>query len=244
MNRLKIFCAVLATVGLLSASASAEILAPGSSVAGKTIGEWTGEWWNWAHSFGAGENPLVDAGGILATENQTAPVFFVGGTVGGKPIRTYDVPDDKYLLIPLVAANYALSGGEDPLWARDQVRQVIDDTASLNFSLDGVPVPQVDLFTHREESGFFTDVIAPGNYSGDPSGAWADSFADGYWLMLEPLSAGVHQIRFGGNVPSPILSFSVHGADDINVVPEPSTLLLLSMAGVGLFACAWRRRRR
>jgi hypothetical protein len=62
---------------LLGAGAtSAQILPPGSTVHGKTIGEWTQDWWNWYFSFPAaiepyGDAPLTDTTGEHAADGQS-----------------------------------------------------------------------------------------------------------------------------------------------------------------------------
>ncbi len=41
-----------------AADAAVTALAPHSLVAGKTVGEWTAAWWQWAFSLGTANNPL------------------------------------------------------------------------------------------------------------------------------------------------------------------------------------------
>ena len=78
------------------------IVPPRSEVAGKTIGEWTGEWWKWAFSQSVPMDAFTDQTGENANVNQSGPVFFVAGTTGGEATRSFNVPSNKYLLFPLV----------------------------------------------------------------------------------------------------------------------------------------------
>ena len=204
------------------------ILPPGSTVAGKTIGQWHGEWWNWAHSFTSpAEDPLADPTGSNANNGQNADVFFIGGARTGPAERTFEVPADKHLLIPLLNGVWVRSAGEDPIAIRDFVRSVVDNPDDLFFSVDGVSARFTDLLDHREESGFFTSIQPLGSVSGEPAGAWTDSFADGYVVMLEPLSPGPHEIRFGGTTSDNVFQFSVNVIDHITASAAP---LLTSVA--------------
>src|SRR5438094_4003872 len=65
------------------ASAAAVVVPAGSTVSGKTIGEWTADWWNWTGSV---DNVFADTTGAAATQNQSGPVFFLAGTQGGAPV--------------------------------------------------------------------------------------------------------------------------------------------------------------
>ena len=81
---------------LLSAVSVAEavpmVLPPGSTVVGKTIGEWTAEWWKWAFSQSVPNDAFTDATGANANVGQSGPVFFVAGTTGGTATREFTVP--------------------------------------------------------------------------------------------------------------------------------------------------------
>src|SRR6185295_11156121 len=85
-------------------AADAVVIDGGSTVAGKTIGEWTADWWNWAGA----SNVIGDPDGSAANNNQSGPVFFVAGTSGGAPVtRTFTVPAGKNVLFPL--ANWIIA---------------------------------------------------------------------------------------------------------------------------------------
>src|SRR3954471_19244172 len=94
--------AVAAWVGVAGrAGGGVTVLPHHATVAGRTIGQYTGDWWNWAASVPGG--PFADTTGDKAALNQSGPVFFVAGTGGGGPVgRSFNVPSDKYLLFPLL----------------------------------------------------------------------------------------------------------------------------------------------
>jgi len=234
----------LLSVLLASPLLEASILEPHAVVEGKAIGDWAGDWWNWALFESEATNPLTDMTGEDAGRNQFGPVFFMGGLFGGSAVRTFDVPRDKYLLVPLVNALSWPAFADTLEGIRNDARATADPIDSLFFKMDGVEVPETDLFNHREESSdFFTFVLPPGNILGiDPGVFPASAWSDGYWLMLEPLGdSGAHTIEYGGGISAWDFSVSVK----VQLIPEPSPLsmALAGFVGVGLWRGLPRRRR-
>jgi hypothetical protein len=239
----------LLCVGLLllltaaSAEALVTVLPAHSTVVGKTIGKWTQDWWSWALSLPVPNDPLSDKTGANANNNQSGPIFFIGGTTGFSTARTFNVPADKFLLLPLVnnvGTDSDVPGGT-PADLVTLISGFLDQVDSLNATLDGTSIPQSSLFLHRETSGIFPLNVAPGSVfdfpGGVPAGMHPFAFSDGFWLMLAPLSAGPHEIDFGGGSSS----FSVSVQDHLTSVPEPSGLVMLG-TGMGLVCVLTRRR--
>jgi hypothetical protein len=241
----------------MSSIARAGVVPAGSTVAGKTIGEWTADWWNWT---GAGPgNVLGDTDGSVATQAQSGPVFFLAGTQGGTPVsRTFDVPSGKFVLFPLL--NIIVANGPDTGFATtlEEAAAFGDQQAAATFvaNIDGVDVP--DLASHREKSPQnFTYVVQPGT-GNFPPGTYNDANSDGYWLMLEPLAAGDHTIHFGGTSvdfqtaegTTLLPSFTVDVTDHVTVqgaaaIPLPAgALAAMPLMGVLAGAQTWHSRRR
>jgi hypothetical protein len=222
------------------------VLPGGSTVAGKSIGQWTADWWNWA-----GAAPVVgDPDGGLANTNQSGPVFFVAGTSGATATRSFTVPGGKYVLLPLI--NWLIAAGADPPYPdtateADAVTTGTIDPAKLFATFDSESVS--DLASHREKSPLnFTFTTVPGA-TGLPPGTYMDANSDGYWLMLKPLSAGEHTLHFGGttNDFGGISSFTVDTTDHITVegsvaVPLPAAALAAMPVLAGMVAVHARRR--
>jgi hypothetical protein len=199
---------------LTSRPALAATVLPGqSTVAGQTTGAWTANWWNWALSSGPG--PISDPDGSRGGVNQAGPVFYLAGTTGGGAavVRNIAVTDDKFILLPLI--NWIVAAGADPGFASTQAEANALATNTINpnnlfASIDGAAVG--GLAGHREESGsLFTLNVVSNSDAGFPAGAYNDAYADGYWLMVAPLSAGNHTLHFGGTT-----SFFDAGAFQVN----------------------------
>lgn len=62
---------------------SYKIDAPDAIVAGKTISDWTENWWKWVfQGLPDPYNPTDDKIGLLGLINNQGPVFFLAGTNG------------------------------------------------------------------------------------------------------------------------------------------------------------------
>jgi hypothetical protein len=206
------------------------ILPPQSKPYGMTYGAWGAQWWKWVIGIPAAENPAYsDETGEFGNVDQAGPVWFLAGNGGGTTVRTLDVPAGKALFFPILttfwgcpspderafleATAIALGMDPDDVAALKDVpleRLVIgaqmDSVASMSCTIDGVAVQHLKLY--RAPSPVFTltdlDLVGGGGLCGD-------AVADGYWLMVAPLSAGEHTIHFSGAIPAdaPLGSFEL-----------------------------------
>jgi hypothetical protein len=190
------------------------------------------------------DDPFTDATGANANLGQSGPVFFIAGNVGQFTERNFTVPVGVYLLLPLLSGELSqLEIGFDK--TADQVRQAAKDQAdlidALHATINGVDVP--DLFGHREVSPDFQFTAVAGNAIGVPAGDSGIAVADGYFLMLTPLSLGEQlEIRFGGGLST--VGFSVDAISRITAVPEPSTSTLIAFGAATVVGGGLYRRKR
>jgi len=155
---------------------------------------------------------LLDLTGADADENNNGPVFFLAGTNTNESVeRTFEVPDDTPVLVPLI--NYFAGRFDtDPQPQEELINQELSDWRStvledsLFLVIDGVEIKNLDDFFFK--SNFFTpgspepDSLlaflvdeAPGYKPGDDL---FPSRTAGYWIMIEDLDAGAHTIHYGG----------------------------------------------
>ena len=220
---------------VLAAPAWAGVLPNDAIVEGKTIGEWSAECWKWIYSISTNENPLLDCDGQGRWANNRQPdptVFFIAPVNGITPppcIRTFTVPENKYILLPVLALSIDNIDTFPPYTLEqmhDVLNSVLDEAANLELhaSIDGVPVP--NLPDHRATSPPFSFDFPDGDntqsvfYQKPIIGLYDPVIVDGYWLMLEPLSPGPHTLHTGGNNPYSLRHDIIC---NITVVPIPLT---------------------
>jgi len=198
-------------------NANPGVLSPSAHSYGMTYGEWSAVWWQWAVSFPATINPMLDLTGADCALGQSGPVWFLAGTPGFPATRTCTVPTGKAILFPIVnviddanSCPPGTPGGGQPApgqsledFLRQDAATYIDPVDILEVEVDGVALH--DLFNYRAPSRLFP-------FTGDPSltavfdpcitGSSQPGVSDGYWIMLAPLSAGTHTIHFKGGISS------------------------------------------
>ena len=148
---------------------------------------------------------MIFLGGTF-TANATGP-----NSVLGKADRSCTIPPGTSLFIPILNSEASTLENNGTTYdalaasAKDAVNHVVQ----LDATIDGVAVE--DLFDYRVGvSRLFKygplpdDNVLANLYAGTPladnfpEGAMSPAVADGYCLMLKPLSHGEHTIHFGG----------------------------------------------
>lgn len=177
------------------------VLPPHSKAFGKTYGQWAAKWWQWAFSIPMDSNPLLDETGEFCDEGQHGKVWFLAGNFGGVTERTCHVPHGKALFFPIInAAFWVPEDGATEEAVRAGANAVIDGAADLEVTIDGRPL--TDLLDYRAESPAF---VLPGDELlvdlGFEPGDRYPTVADGYWVLLAPLSKGEHEIHFSAALP-------------------------------------------
>jgi hypothetical protein len=185
-----------------TSSSNPAIFPPDSQPYGLTYGEWTAKWWQWAHSIPTESNPLLDQTGkdCAQAQNQTGPVWFLAGTGAGSAERTCTIPAGKAILLPIINSANVRTAGETNEELLAGVKELEDKVTTLEASIDGTPLQ--NLWNYRIQSPFFNETLPKENVLGVPEGTYL-AVADGYWLFLEPLPPGQHEIRLHGAIIDP-----------------------------------------
>lgn len=142
-------------------------------------------------------------------------MWFLGGTFSAVPAgpnvvkgiedRTCTVPVGTALFFPIINAECStleLNGNTESM-LRSCANGLADHALNLQAQIDGVPI--TNLQSYRAQSPLFIFGPLPANNilenSGfvAPAGATSPSVADGFYLLLAPLSAGYHTLHFSGS---------------------------------------------
>jgi hypothetical protein len=180
-----------------------------SKVHGRSYGEWSVEWWQWAFSMPADHNPLTDTADCSAS--QSDHVWFLGGSFAAVPqggqvvaiaTRTCSVPTGTFLFIPIINAEAStLEGNGTTAAALLAFAQSLQDEArNMSITIDGVAVPHVA--DYRVKSVFTYGPLPANNLLGQPAGSTSLAAGDGVYVMVKPLNVGEHTIHFHGEAPA------------------------------------------
>jgi hypothetical protein len=219
------------------------ILPPQSHAFGKTYGEWSAAWWEWAYSMPVTGHPLFDDTGINAAAGQSGQVWFLGGTWTaietnniwvGNATRHITVPAGKALFFPIINVEVNnVSVPPPPTTAteaelRELAKWIQDQAQNMTCTIDGRPVQGLadPLNTpYRVQSPLIHYIIPADNVYGTDAVAGPNpppgDVADGVFLMLAPLSVGEHVIHFTGeiNIPDRDYLFSLDITYYITIAP-------------------------
>jgi hypothetical protein len=122
---------------------------------------------------------------------------------GGTFTRDCTVPAEKALFFPIVPAVFGAGVFDCEPTVPDVACNLATlrmaaaasmDAVTLKASLDGKPLR--DLHDQRVQSPAFTLTYPVDNVPEVSPGTYTPHVADGYWLMLAPLSAGAHTLHF------------------------------------------------
>jgi hypothetical protein len=226
--------ASISTVVLLSISqiAKADSINTGvypkdSSPFGVPYGVWLTKWWQWNMGIPSAEHPRDHYTPSRCAIDQSGPVWFLADLLSGKEERTCNIPFGKAILVPLLTGNCDADGTTPNAPASESDPNLIqcakagNEYGAISASLDGKELQ--NLAKYRTLTGFFNLVVPKDNVFHNRPGTWR-SVNDGYFVFLEPLPVGSHELHLKTNVINPINPSYNYSADLIYhliVTPRP-----------------------
>lgn len=178
------------------------VVPPTERVVNISQSDWSKAWWQWAGSFDSSNSPIADRSGINCHLKQKGPVWFLAGTYGtARTIRTCTVPRGKYLFFPLI--NYVVMPSSAASCTSsccasfaETAKSITDQPFQLVLDIDGRRIENLANYRQATKECFDMGALAEPRYRIFPSAA------NGYYVMLRPLSVGKHVLNFGGVLPS------------------------------------------
>jgi len=204
------------TIPLAKAQSTPNVFPIDSKPYGKPYGDWSIIWWQSILSIPIDKNPLKDNTGKDCSQGQSGPIWFLAGTGGGAVKRTCTIPAGKAVMFPVF--NGECSYAEFPQYKSESdlrkcAKDQLDKVTNVDASVDGAKIP--DLQKYRAQSPLFDVVLPSNNVFGAPPGP-TKSVADGFWLILTPLSIGNHNIHFAGSAVDITSSGVTNFATDVS----------------------------
>jgi len=224
MTVVRIVCRGVALAAAIAAAvqgpappaASAQDKGQGQGAGGK-YAELTAEWWQWAFSIPASENPLFDETGEFAAVGQANGIgpgnkyFFLCGVfnVSGTAERWVTVPAGKDLFFPVINSewNYVErpdlhSVQELRAAVKSDIDSVTDQFATLSLlDEDGDVIDQVDLDLMRLASPTFAITLPEDDIFGFAQRRINPVVSDGYWVNIPAPPRGKYKLEFGAALP-------------------------------------------
>ncbi len=183
---------------------------PDANVFGMSYGEWEVAWWQSVLTIGFSTNPLAGNSSDCFVGPTSGPVLFLAGSAGSGPVvHNCTTPAGKAIFVPII--NIECSTAEvSTAWdgsTAQKARQCASEWAdgieisTMKATIDNQKV--FNLGGYRVQTPYFYFMQPQGDpYLGfdgypDPLGGWTYGYSvsDGYWLMIKPLSKGLHTIH-------------------------------------------------
>jgi hypothetical protein len=195
---------------------SADSMNPGvfskdSAPYGIPYGEWLAKWWQWSFSIPAAQHPRDAYTPEKCALNQKSPVWFLADQLGGQEERTCTIPAGKAIFVPLLVGECDYSSPDVKTdEALRRCAKAGDEYGVIEATVDGVKIKNLEQY--RTQSGFFNLTTADGNIYGQPAGTYR-AFADGFFVFLEPLPPGKHDVHLKVSVLNPVEPSYNYNAD-------------------------------
>ena len=194
-------------LALIAISLAPLMLCQAAAADSQSFKQLTAEWWQWALSIPASQNPMLDGTGAHCMEGQRGDLWFLAGTFGGgAATRSCAVPEGASLFFPVANSVFVDSPnvcgqGPESTPIKDEraaVKAAIDVVTDVSATLNGQPIRHI----RRVQSVVFAVALPEENVfdafcppPGVPAGIYSPAVDDGYYVHLTPLEVGTHTLR-------------------------------------------------
>jgi hypothetical protein len=178
---------------------------------GIPYGDWLAKWWQWTFSIPTAQHPRDAYTPEKCAINQKGPVWFLADQLGGREERTCTIPAGKAIFVPLLVGecDYSLPDVKSDEDLR-RCAMAGNEYGVIEATVDGVKLKSLEQY--RTQSGFFNITIPEDNIYRSRAGTFR-ALTDGFFVFLEPLPPGKHDVHLKVNVLNPIEQQYNYNAD-------------------------------
>lgn len=175
------------------------------NVYGRTIGNWGHRWWQWVSNAAAADNPTLQNGSVDCSAGQSGKVWYLAGNFGGTSERSCSIKKGRALFFPLFNGIFWTpldpnipEDCTDETSCRAGVAVNTDALTNWTCTVDGTPCAWFAQIVRAQSGARPFNIPAGSSFTafGYAPGVREVSISDGYWVMLDPLPRGAHDIRF------------------------------------------------
>ena len=230
---LKRSVAVISIVSALFVASNAladddRVFPPDAQPFGLSYSQWTVRWWEWVLSIPSSANPAADnattGAGVFCGVGQQGPVWNLAGVFSNLnpipvPTRTCSIPAGRAIFVPIINGECSTAEGNGSTEAqlRSCAVSQLQPVDLVQAELDGVPIGDLDDFAFQSPQ--FTFWLPADNVIGVLGAPLTTpSVADGFFVMLKPLSVGNHTLHFKGGITGPG-GFIIEATYHLHIVP-------------------------
>lgn len=182
-------CAALCFLGTLNSAQASEPPIP-----------LLNEWWQWALSIPAADNPILDTTGRRCALGQRGNLWFLAGNTGGRTERTCTLPAGSRVLVPLHNSACAPTAGITAAQCSETVTRDYLSFTSWQIRVNGAPQEIIDQPPGTGES-VFTFAVPRNGLFGYKPGLYRATDAAGRWAIVDLMQPGLYTIEMQSRSP-------------------------------------------
>jgi hypothetical protein len=208
---LAVYSSSSSTVFIRADSMNPGVFSKDSAPYGIPYNEWLAKWWQWSFSIPTPQHPRDEYTPEKCALNQEGPIWFLADQLGGREERTCTIPAGKAIFVPLLVGECDYSLPE--VKSDDALRRCAmagNEYGVIEATVDGVKLKNLEQY--RTQSGFFNITIPEDNIYNALAGTFK-ALTDGFFVFLEPLPPGKHDVHLKVSVLNPIMDQFNYNAD-------------------------------